>query len=54
MATSLHPSAELSLPLQRVDFEKTPPVVGTPEQIREQARGFSHVATLREHDRIVG
>ncbi len=69
MATSLHPGAELSLPLQWVDFEETPilfsnhflaqhqpnefiltfgqvtgpPVVGTPEQIREQARGFSHV-----------
>ena len=69
MAASTHPGAELSLPLQWIDFEETPilfsnhflaqhqpnefvltfgqvtgpPVVGTPEQTREQARGVSRV-----------
>jgi hypothetical protein len=69
MATSPHPGAELSLPLQWVDFEETPivfsnhflaqhqldefvltfgqvtgpPVVGTPEQMREQTLDFDHV-----------
>jgi hypothetical protein len=69
MATSTFTAAELSLPLQWIEFEETPilfsnqflaqhqpdefvltlgqvtgpPVVGTPEQIREQAGGLSRV-----------
>ena len=69
MAASTFNAAELSLPLQWIEFEETPiffsnhflaqhqpnefvltfgqvtgpPVVGTPEQIREQARGLSGV-----------
>lgn len=69
MAASTFNAAELSLPIQWIQFEETPiffsnhflaqhqpnefvltfgqvtgpPVVGTPEQIREQARGLSRV-----------
>jgi hypothetical protein len=69
MVVSTQPAAQLSLPLQWIDFDETPirvsnhflaqhqpnefvltfgqatgsPVVGTPEQMREQARDFSRV-----------
>jgi hypothetical protein len=74
MAVSTPPGAQLSVPLQWIDFDETPilfsnhflvqhqpnefvltvgqvtgpPLVGTPEQIREQAREFHRVpiATL--------
>jgi hypothetical protein len=53
MATSLHPGADLSLPLQWVDFEETPIVFSNHFLAQHQLIELLQ-ATLREHDRIIG